>query len=175
MKLNLVILLLITSHLIHAQERNVFLEIGGSGGLGSINYEKTIWLIGQNQKHNTMELKPSLKWKLTFRVGLGTSPIDKNNGWVLVFPTMANLVYGDATKAHKLEIGTGLAPSLTTKGTAYVKSPVLLGYRFEPVDKLWFMRISYTPIFAWLVDLQWQHWAGISVGIKLFATPNSNE
>lgn len=149
---------------LNSQERSIFLEIGGSGGLGSVNYEKAFWHIGANKKHNQMELPPKHKWWTSYRIGLGLSPIDRNNGWVIVFPVMFNFQYG--LKAHKLELGTGLSNSVTTKGAWFIKSPVVLGYRYQPVDRKIFFRISYTPIVAWLVDFQWQHWAGVSIGYR---------
>jgi hypothetical protein len=145
-----------------AQTKQVFLELGGSGGLGSINLEKPLFInLPWVPRDNCGPLKPVL-YSFTWRLGLGASPIDQNNGWVLIFPAMVNMVYG--VYAHRIEFGTGIAPSVTTKGSLFIKSPVMLGYRFQPPDKKLFFRVTYTPLVSWLVDFQWQHWAGISIG-----------
>lgn len=159
----LVFILMLPFCEIHTQERNIFLEIGGSGGLGSLNYEHAF--PRHVRIHNGWDDDGVSKLQYSLRFGLGLSPIDKNNGWVLVFPVMGNVKIGGQTKVHFFELGAGLAPSVTTKGAVFIKSPVLIGYRYEP--NRWFLRVSYTPIFAWLVDVQWQHWAGVSVGLKL--------
>ena len=145
-----------------AQTRQVFLELGGSGGLGSINLEKPLFIAPRSApRDNCGPLNP-VWYSFTWRLGLGASPIDRNNGWVVVFPAMVNMVYG--VYSHRVEFGAGFAPSITTKGSFFVKSPLMLGYRFQPPGKKLFYRVSYTPIFAWLVDVQWQHWAGVSIG-----------
>lgn len=146
-------------------QRNVFLEIGGSGGLGSINYEAKFLSAGYRTppyKPTGKKDKSGIAWRVNWRAGLGLSPIDKNNGWVLVFPVMLHYAYG--RNAHQLELGGGFAPSITTKGSPFIKSPFLLGYKYIPATSRLYYRISYTPICAWLVDFQWQHWAGVSIG-----------
>jgi len=153
-----------------AQTRDVFLELGGSGGLGSVNYEK--WRPpapvkrGGPYGHEGPDPKP---WWIGIRCGIGASPIDKNNGWVAVFPVMGSILFEPYRSSHALEISAGFAPSVTTKGAFFIKSPLALGYRYWPddEDKKIFFRATYTPIFAWLVDVQWQHWFGISIGYKL--------
>ncbi|MCK6639315.1 MAG: hypothetical protein L6Q81_04455 [Bacteroidia bacterium] len=149
-----------------AQNRNLFLELGGSGGLGSINFEKTLWDPASNKPvRDNCGGYPPIRHTFTWRAGFSVTPVDKNNGVVLIFPLMANVVYG--FKAHKLEAGAGMAPSITTKGSWYIKTPLALGYRYEPDGKQLFYRVTYTPIVGWLVDYNWQHWAGISIGYKL--------
>lgn len=152
---------------VSAQSRTIFLELGGSGGLGSINYEKPLWIpsdYGPKLRDNCGS-PPHSGYFLSWRFGFSLTPVDKNNGVALVFPVMMNWIYGCGN--HKLEVGAGLASTITTKGSFYFKSPLVLGYRFEPKDKHLFMRIGYTPIVGWWFDRQWQHWAGISIGYKL--------
>ncbi len=151
-----------------AQTRNIFFELGGSGGLASINYEKPLWIPSDYgvKRDNCGPLKSS-RYFLAWRFGFSVMPIDKNNGVALIFPVMVNWIYGCGN--HKLEIGAGLATTVTTRLSFYFKSPLVLGYRFEPMDKRCFMRVSYTPIVGWWFDYQWQHWGGISIGYKLQA------
>lgn len=149
-----------------AQSRSIFLELGGSGGLGSINYEKVLLRPMREAPPDASCGTPDpARYIITLRAGLGFSPIDKNNGAVLVFPVMGNIIFGH--RAHKLEGGIGLAPSVTTRGSFYIKSPLMVGYRFEPYSNNLFFRVSYTPIIGWWLDYQWQHWAGISIGYRL--------
>lgn len=131
-------------------------DLGGVGGLGSINFEKTIY--HQN------------KVAVAFKTGFSFMPIDRINGTSLIFPQMLHGIYG--AKKHFMDVGIGLAPSFTTKfGGAYVRMPLSLGYRLQPEEKNFYWRIAYTPITSFLFDFQWQHWAGISFAYQL----NSNK
>lgn len=160
------LLFLFLTIIVRAQdkERNVFIELGGSGGLGSLNYEQIFKRKIRN--HTGWDGDDGISpVRCSFRCGISTTPIDKNNGWVVIFPSMVNLIYGKGS--HKAELGGGFAPSITTKGAFFIKSPLLIGYRYQNSKKKFFYRISYTPLFAWLVDYQWQHWAGVSIGYRL--------
>jgi len=162
----LVFLFLLFAGSASAQQRDIFLELGGSGGIASINYEHFFKKCFFNHTDGSGDDGAS-PFRYSMRYGFSTTPVDKNNGWVLVFPTLMNLVYGNPQQPHRLEIGAGLAPSVTTKGSFYIKSPLFIGYRFQPVEKKIFLRAGYTPIVGWLVDFQWQHWAGISLGYNI--------
>lgn len=105
-------------------------------------------------------------WSQGTRLGMGFTPVDKNNGIVLVIPVMGTLLYRKSNSPHVLEFSGGVAPSITTKGSWYIKSPLALGYRYDQPEKKFFYRIAYAPIIGWLVDYNWQHWAGISIGYK---------
>ncbi|MBK7130422.1 MAG: hypothetical protein IPM74_10225 [Crocinitomicaceae bacterium] len=130
----------------------IFLEIAGSGGLGSINYERDFW-----QTKNTMFL---------WRAGFSVAPIDKNNGMGLVFPLMIHTSTGKS--AHKLECGLGQGITVTTKGNFFILTTASFGYRFQPADKHFYYRVTYTPLISYLFDFQVQHWGGISIGYSFF-------
>lgn len=132
-------------------KNSFFLEIGGNGGIGSINYEH-LWL----QKGNS---------SFTWRVGFSMAPIDKNNGTGLVFPLMMNWMTGKG--AHKFELGVGQGVTITTKGHFFMLTTTKMGYRFQPSDKNLFFGISYTPLLSYIVDFQIQQWAGIHIGYIL--------
>lgn len=153
MRFSLVILLLFPSLVLLGQgdpapSRGVFLEIAGSGGLGSINYESIFF-----QRDLVA---------VSFRSGLSIAPIDRNNGTGLVFPVMLNALIGSSH--HRLEAGIGQGITITTKGSFYLLTTMAMGYRFQRHDSPWFYRVSYTPLLSYLLDVQYQHWAGISVG-----------
>lgn len=133
----------------NAQQQNYFsFELAGSGGLGSLNYE-----------HTVLD-RPLID--LNMRYGFSFSPIDKNNGIVLTFPIMLHCLIGK--NAHKLDLAAGQAISITTKGSPFIAAPLAIGYRFQPLDKKYYLRYSYTPIVSYLIDFQWQNWAGITFG-----------
>lgn len=130
------------------KRKSVFFELAGSGGLGSVNFEKEFL-----KKRNTA---------LTFRAGLSLAPIDHNNGVGIVFPIMVNSIIGK--NAHKVEFGLGQGITITTHGSGFLLTTAAVGYRYQPDDKKWFYRITYTPLISYLVDFQYQHWGGISIG-----------
>ena len=130
---------------------SVFFELAGSGGFGSINYERTFF------KKPTTELN--------WRVGLSWTPIDSNNGSAIILPIMIHSNFGK--KNHKLELGIGQGITFTTKGSYFILGTASLGYRYQSDEKPWFFRATYTPLISYLFDRQWQHWAGVSIGYTL--------
>ena len=130
------------------KRKSIYFEIAGSGGLGSINFEKHFL-----KKKNT---------EFTWRAGLSVAPIDKNNGVGIVFPLMVNSLIGK--NAHKLELGLGQGITITTKGSFFALTTAVIGYRYQSPTKNWFYRVSYTPLISYLVDVQVQQWGGISIG-----------
>lgn len=136
------------------RQKNLYFELAGSGGFGSINFE---W--------NFLS-KGKFRWML--RTGLSGTYIDKNNGVGFVFPLMVHAVYG---KNHGLDVGIGQALTITTRGSLFLRTPLSIGYRLEPQGKRIFYRFSYTPIVSYLVDFQWEHWGGITIGYKLRSNP----
>lgn len=130
------------------KRKSLFFEIGGTGGLGSINFEKHFLKNGNTD--------------FTWRAGLSIAPIDRNNGAGIVFPLMINSLIGKSS--HKLELGLGQGITITTKGQFFALTIAAVGYRYQPEAKRWFYRVTYTPLVSYLVDFQIQHWGGISVG-----------
>lgn len=124
------------------------IEAGGSGGLGSLNLER--------------DFKKTEKWTFHWRAGLSYTPIDKNNGAGIIFPLLVHGVYGQ--KAHKLDLAIGQGITITTHGQFFTRTPLVVGYRFQPIDKHYYLRIAYTPLVSYLVDFQLQHWGGITFG-----------
>lgn len=131
--------------------KNIYLELGGSGGFASFNFE---WIFAHRNR--------KIRWLL--RPGFSVSPIDKNNGVALIFPVMVHGIYG---KHHCLDIGVGQTITITTRGQFFFRAPVSIGYRLEPKESRMFYRFSYTPIVSYLFDQQWEHWGGISIGYKI--------
>ncbi len=133
------------------KRQNLYFELGGSGGFGSINYENIF-----------AHRYPKLRFLL--RPGLSFTPIDKNNGFALIFPVMVHGIYGIN---HCLDVGLGQTFTITSKGQFFFRAPLSVGYRLEPKESRMFYRFSYTPIVSYLFDRQWEHWGGISIGYKI--------
>lgn len=127
------------------------LEALGSGGLGGLFYERDYATVGIVD--------------FQYRLGFSMMPVDVNNGSVLIFPHMLHFVIGQ--KASRLDFGLGFTASITTKGQFFVRQPLSIGYRFEPPAKNFYLRASYTPIASVLIDYQWQHWGGLTFGLKI--------
>jgi hypothetical protein len=134
-----------------SKPKYIFLELAGSGGLGSLNYEQ--------------QLRDMHSWDLTWRAGFSVAPIDKNNGVGLVFPLMVHARIGEG--ASKLDVGLGQGMTITTNGAFFLLTTAAVGYRYQKPDSNWFFRASYTPLISYLVDFQVQHWAGLSIGYTL--------
>lgn len=130
------------------KNKSVFFEIAGSGGLGSVNYEKTF-------------LKKNIS-EFTWRVGLTAVPIDNKKDIVISFPLMVNALIGKGS--HKVEAGFGQGVTITTRKEVFAIAIAALGYRYQNPNKKWFYRITYTPLISYIVNFQIQQWGGISIG-----------
>ncbi|MEM1218553.1 MAG: hypothetical protein AAGH79_06560 [Bacteroidota bacterium] len=126
-------------------------EALGTGGLGSFSYEQ--------------QFMGYAKGQLSWRVGLSAFPIDQNTGTVLVFPLILQGQHGQ--KWLRLEYGVGQTPSITTRGAFFMRASGLLGLRLERESSPWIVRASYTPLISYLIDFQFEHWGGLSVGYRL--------
>ncbi len=131
--------------------QHLFVELGGNGGLSSVNYEHRF----------VQKEKVSLQW----RAGLSLAPVDRNNGTGIVLPLMLNGLYGRGP--HFAELGLGEGITFTTQGEFFLRATATLGYRYQHPDKRITFRAGYTPIISHLFTFQWQHWAGVSVGYQL--------
>ncbi|MCX6148718.1 MAG: hypothetical protein NTW25_15910 [Candidatus Kapabacteria bacterium] len=147
----ILIIIFISFQQIYTQDKYVSFELAGSGGLASVNYEKQIFKLDNNN--------------INYRLGFSFAPIDANNGYILIFPIMLQYVYGNSN--NKADFGIGQTFSITTKGNFFIMMPLSLGYRYEPNDKDYYWRFSYTPIVSYLFGFQYQNWAGITYGLKL--------
>lgn len=137
-----------------AKSKSIYLELAGSGGLGSVNYEQDFYLFN----------KGALAW----RAGFSVAPIDKNNGVGLVFPLMAHAKIG--TGSSQVDLGVGQGFTMTTKGAFFLLTTASVGYRFQKETSPWFFRAAYTPLISYIVDFQVQHWGGLSIGYTLNAS-----
>ncbi len=128
-----------------------YFELGGTGGVGSFNYER---IFAYREKT-----------RFSWRLGLCGLPIDKNNGVSIIFPAAVNAISGKGK--HLLETGIGMGTTVTTKGAFFSLITPIIGYRYENFPKRLFFRVTYTPLVSLWYAPQYQHWAGISIGWRL--------
>jgi len=147
----------------------VYLELGGAAGLWSLNYDCTIWKIGES-------------CKLNGRAGLGMLSEFNGAGFPdLLLPISSNFLLGK--NKHRIETGLGVTLfnwSLrdSEKASGFTRKTELLqhlnlGYRFQKVDGGIMFRISYTPIIHNDGKQRFEHWMGFSIG-KTFKRQNKN-
>lgn len=136
-------------------EHHAFLEIGGPGGYGSLNYEHQ-WGI-------------SSLTSIVSRVGLSTYSLSDYTTRFnpdLIVPITGALVYGDN---HMLEVGTGVSiASIVTAGSDFTLQRdyryygnVLLGYRYQKSESKVVYRAGYSPLYSFQ---NFFHWAFMSIG-----------
>jgi hypothetical protein len=144
------LLFFLTPFISHAQQSAAYFELGGSGGLASVNYERYVIM--------------DQPWQLTWSAGFSVAPIDKNNGTNLVFPLMVHGLYGK--QQNWLEMGLGQGISITTRGAFFPVTIAALGYRRNWQERPFYFRVTYTPLISYIIDFQWRHWAGMSIGYR---------
>lgn len=120
-----------------------FVELAGSGGLGSFN------------------LAYPLVGRVDLRVGFSALPVDRNVGLVLIFPVMAEV---RTPGRWQVVGGAGLGPSISTKGVPWARGLLEGGVRYVPPDGHLWAGLAWTPFVSFLLDLQLEHWAGLQLG-----------
>ena len=151
---SLLIFPLFLTHPVISQEtkpRTYFIEAGGSGGFGSLNFDKEF------------SIRAHYRW--SYRLGAGYSPGASWKGKIpviIIFPTLINFLYGK--QKHFLEAGAGQGLAFNTQGAIYSRLTLNAGYRFQKKEGGFFLRIVYSPLISFMYDRQWEHWAGIGIG-----------
>lgn len=130
------------------KSKAVFFELGGSGGIASLNFEKQF-----SERNNT---------RFAWRTGISVAPVDRNSGTGIILPVLLHALTGKAP--HRLDLGIGQGITVTTKGSFYLLTTACAGYRYQKEESPWFYRLAYTPLISWLEHWQVQHWGGISIG-----------
>lgn len=140
------------------QAKNLFLELGGNGGLLSLNYDMRFSKTGKG---------------LGFRAGVGFIPsvdlLFVETPSIVTFPIGLNYLAGKGP--HYFESGLGLTFATAETdyfgddenmtGFAFVPN---IAYRYQPVSGRFTGRVSFSPFFS---SGGSQIWAGLSVGIRL--------
>ncbi len=134
-----------------AQTKSVSLELGGSAGLASVNWEKTF----REAENHT----------LAYRIGLSGFPIDRNSGFTFVLPLAIQARWG--ARPHQFETAMGLSVSFTTRAKLFSQAIPAIGYRYQKEGKRLFFKAAYTPLISFIFNWQYQHWAGLTIGYDL--------
>lgn len=141
----------------------VFLELGGSGLIYSLNYD--------------MRLNRGRQDGMGFRVGIGglggsaSSGGDNVSAGFVAIPLTFNYLLGE--RRHALELGAG-ATILTGRAEGSVEGEFFegrgtaplahanIGYRFQSLGNGFTGRVTYTPFIGQGIG----HWVGVSFGVN---------
>ena len=140
----------------HTTTNLFFIEAGGQGGYGSINYERLI--------------KKNGELHFSARIGLSTYHLqDYTNRFNpdVIIPASLNSYYGNK---HNIDLGIGLTfTSIIVAGKTYIETtrknsfyPSLsVGYRYQKETGGLIFKIGYSPIFE---NNFFRHWFYIATG-----------
>ncbi len=136
---------------------SIYLEAGGIGGFGSLNYERMVFI----KNHFTFAARFGLS---TYNIKDYTNKFNPD----LVFPIVLNACYG---KNHKIECGIGETftalvqadlEALKPKRTTNFHLNFNIGYRYQKNTGGIILRCGYTPIITY--HQYYRHWLGVSIG-----------
>ena len=138
-------------------KHHISLEVGGAGGLGSINYEHTLLANPENF--------------LLFRLGLSYTPLTVNGRHAIGTPVMPIGLYYLYGNKHHFELGLNNTFGYTFDNISddneftYMLVPSI-GYRFEDFKKKsLFFSVAYSPvIFENNNKINFQNWGKLGVG-----------
>lgn len=142
---------------IRTTAHSIYLEIGGSGGFGSVNYQQFIF-----QKKELA---------IAARIGISSYHLkDFQNKFNpdLLLPISFKALYG---KTHKAEIGIGETFTSVIYASETNSKPkreltththFILGYLYQQPKGGIIAGIAYTPILE--LNRHFRHWVGISIG-----------
>ncbi|MBP6334171.1 MAG: hypothetical protein KA444_01770 [Bacteroidia bacterium] len=140
-----------------AAKNLVFLEFLGSGGYGSINYERLL----SNKENLSVGLRAGLS---TYHINDYTHSFNPD----LIFPLSVQCYYG---RNHHLELGLGQTISAVVRADPESFSPereykssstFCAGYRYQKPGGGISFRLVYNPILEFNSDFL--HWVGVSIG-----------
>jgi hypothetical protein len=154
LKFILYFLLFFSIHLsaqnLNSVSNSVYLELGGNGLLGTINYEREI--ISNFNIRLGMSAFPN---------GGGHSNSESLSDWAFGPLIMVNYLYRISKESSS---GYALGTGILLIGAEKVYPSFLFGYRYSPIDGGITFQIAITPI----IDLEHQFdlWAGVSIGYR---------
>lgn len=142
-------LFLFLPKLSYSQTNSISLELAGSGIFYSINYERSF-----------LERE---KFTLATRIGFTGFPIYEPREAVFFLPLGLEARLGP--KPHQLSLGLGASIMYITERVFAVRAVPSISYRYQPIDKKMFYKISYAPFLPVLVDTNLPYlWGGITIG-----------
>jgi hypothetical protein len=138
------------------KQNTLYIEALGTGGLGSLNYERSFWHKG--------------RLSTSARIGISTIHVHdftRQFNPDLLFPIGAVACFGDRFQA---EVSGGVAftsivypdpEDFAPARRGEVQGWLALGGRYQDPGKGWMLRATYTPIIEFGT---WRHWGGVSFG-----------
>ena len=143
---------------------SIYLEIGGSGFIYSLNYDRNLGnIIAVRAGFGYLPL-PTQTTASGAKVTASLTSVPVSISW---FPFSSST----SSPSSKLEIGAGasyeelvakkIAKSKVGSGIAYTG---ILGYRYQPADGGFLFRIAFTPFLSSPIFTGFEPWGGITLG-----------
>ncbi len=138
------------------KQNSLYLEALGTGGLGSLNYERSVW-------HKDL-------FTTSARMGISTIHVHdftRRFNPDMLFPIGAVFCYGERFQA---EASGGVAftsivypdpEDFTPARRGEIQGWLAIGGRYLNPRNGWLLRATYTPIIEFGT---WRHWGGASIG-----------
>ncbi len=176
-RLVIIILLLIPFLEIKAQntipKHAIKLELGGKGLIYNLSYEYNVatnFILSGGVSFLNLKEKQTEKSMI-----------------VMSFPLSVSYLLYFKNPAHNIEFGVGTMNLLTSGDLVeyksvtdlYINPLVIVGYRFYPVEKNWFLNVAFTPFYGTksiineegypfnILGSRFQMWGSIGIGYKL--------
>lgn len=131
---------------------NTFLEVGGNGGIASVNFDKPVIIF----KKSFISLRAGFGFSREIMGDLETQNF-------VMIPTMIHYCIGKSP--HYLETGFGLALGISAHSGIISRITPTIGYRFQKSEVSgMFFRINYTPLLPSGFGDKFKQWMGISIG-----------
>lgn len=151
---------------------DLYLELGGAAGIGSVNLERLIW-------HRQT-------WELRGRLGIFILPHGSltkvSNSYF--YPFGFSLLYGEK---HQLEVAAGgllthnndgFLEGTSAKGSWNLFGHGFLGYRLQMGKGSWFLKAGYVPLYhpemqsasapsIGHITGNWAHLASLGIGLNI--------
>lgn len=138
------------------KQNSLYIEALGTGGLGSLNYERALW--------------NKARFTTSARIGISTIHVHdftRQFNPDLLVPIGVLACYGDRFQA---ELSGGVAftsivypdpEDFSPSRRGEVQGWLAIGGRYLDPAHGWFLRATYTPIIEFGT---WRHWGGASIG-----------
>jgi hypothetical protein len=123
-------------------------ELGGNGGVYSLNYQRSFERL--------------VRLRLSWCAGLSVYP----RGSLITMSVPVSVIYRKTLRnADDLVFGAGQTLILSNTKGGYIRGTFRLGYRWHILKKnAWYIEAAYTPFYSYLYNFQWDNWLGVSFG-----------
>jgi hypothetical protein len=122
-------------------------ELGGNGGVYSLNYHRKWFWIG----------------KFPTFVSGGLSIFPRGSLFTMSVPLSFNVMF-ETKKYNEWIFGAGQTLILSNTKGGYIRGTFRFGYRWELPGVPLFLEFAYTPFYSYFYNFQWDNWVGIQFG-----------